>query len=613
MPDTPAAACTDKPIHTPDTPPPQWQQDAACQAWTKPGEVKPSPSDTPASAAHVLPQLTIDSGDAPQAPAQDTPTATAQDAPPAPANDTPATTAHDTPPSQAQPSPKQSWTVAIDLTTDLPNSPDPSKQYGAHSQLRQLSDLASQTQGKDVTMVVQIPHDSATGQGETPQSPQTIDRYVIRDGQIQKLESEPSQGMAANLQHLLERATSIAPSDKLALISQSHGAGAEGIGGGTGSATMSQLTDAIKNGLKGSGHDKVDVLDFDSCEMGTAPVLAEASQVASRVVASEEPEHAGNTHDAQSLKSVMSDLLQHPDLSAKDLSDDFVHAADRGANGTPSMDADSSITHTGTDTLGSFDSAKYAKFSSALDSLGSALTAASAEDKNKGAIEKVIDGTQQLPLDPDAPKDISSRDVAEFCQSLKQAVDNGSIQDTDGSIKRSADAVLAAQSDMTSAFHVDHSSTYDQLGGLDTFIPGTETRDDQAKAAQMSPVKTLSEASSPQRAADAYENRDKVVSQFEGMTKQFAQGLSPDGQKAYAPVVDAVKQLQEASTKEDFDKAFQGLHHAAESLTGTAAEKEMLDHEVTLLRQFKSGLVSDRDVPGVPHWNQFVHEMAGLS
>lgn len=67
--------------------------------------------------------------------------------------------------------------------------------------------------------------------------------------------------------------------------------------------------ETIDKGLKGSGHDKLDLLNFNSCDMATATVLDKVGQVAKNVVASAATELGTKTNDGQNMPAAFQALM----------------------------------------------------------------------------------------------------------------------------------------------------------------------------------------------------------------------------------------------------------------------------------------------------------------
>jgi hypothetical protein len=518
----------------------------------------------------------------------------------------------------------QQWTVAIDLTTSITDQ-NGTKVAGADSQWKQLQQLASETANKPITMVVSVDElpstssDSQPGQkspsgdakqGASPGQPaDTVSEYIVRNGQIKLVESGQSQGVAADLKKLLTTATKLAPADHLALILQSHGTGgALGIASDDGSsASLTDLTSTIQSALKGSGHDHLDVLDFDACLMGSASTLHAVSSVADHIVASSEEENAANDgkYDAQDLSKVMSDLLRTPSMTPSQLSDDFIHDADLGYNGKPELSTDDiNHLHAGTDTLAAFDMSKYPQFQGQLNSFGQALDQAlKSSPQNKAAIIAAIDQTQSLPLRvPSATTD--ARDLLQFTESIQTAVKTGQISDPDGKLAAAAAGMLAAQKAMTSSFHHTDTSDYANMGGLSVDLPPVSGSDIHERAQDQTDVERLISAT----AHDSFSLQGAQDAGLQQLVASLPAELKNDHVNASeSSAVDrAMAAAEKATTPEAFDEAIKSLHVAAEQLAqNPGIEAEVATYENRIREYSQPQASSD----GGPSWNGFIADL----
>jgi hypothetical protein len=84
-----------------------------------------------------------------------------------------------------------------------------------------------------------------------------------------------------------------------------------------------ELEKTLSQSLQGSGHAKLDLLDFDACLMGQSTVLDHMNSVADDVVASASYEK-GST---QNLNAWLTDLLQNPEMDGEALGNTIVHDA----------------------------------------------------------------------------------------------------------------------------------------------------------------------------------------------------------------------------------------------------------------------------------------------
>lgn len=491
---------------------------------------------------------------------------------------------------------KVRWTFAIDLTADL-ISKDGSNN-GAQRQREQLKQLIELSRGqKDVTIAIQVADTLLA-----PLPPNfKINRYTIHDGVMKLEETIDSQGMAKNLEGFMKFATTIAPSEKIGLAIQSHGLGGRGVVGGTGSGTLTELTESIRIGLKGSGHSQLDVLDFDSCSMATPAVLASVRSVASYVVASEELQFSSKNFDGQNLPAVLTDLLKDPDMSAADLSRTIVEGANRGAKPEEIPDAGGRRgEHVGADTIASFDSRKIEQFNQALDEFGGLLLVALQNPQTRKAISELIDGTKRLETESDITEpDTGNRDLKEFMTTIKTAAENGVIPDPDGSIVRAVQKVLDAQAKMTTNFEkLDCSKVCgkDTRSGLYTLLPVREVRDG------LPPGLKYLLADSSESTENSFANKERVLAFLEHTTTEISAKLSDSAKLQFQPVIDAINKIRAAQTAQDFRAEMRALNNLARRLEGTNIYKELKDH-----------VVKAETISGANKWNRFVREIAGVS
>ncbi len=129
------------------------------------------------------------------------------------------------------------WTVVVNLTDNLVPKTDGEGTYtpGAENKAEQLKQLAASTTDKPLTIIVQeVERNPNVPSGDdSKQSGCILKRYAIHGGKITELGVLPSKGCTQDLSDLLKYATQSSPSEKIALINQSHGF-AQGVGGATG-------------------------------------------------------------------------------------------------------------------------------------------------------------------------------------------------------------------------------------------------------------------------------------------------------------------------------------------------------------------------------------------
>lgn len=268
---------------------------------------------------------------------------------------------------KADPEPpvKQEWTIAMYIATDFGN------ECTIEKRTKKLQELAEGTKDKPVTIVVQTAVKNKDGGYD-------LERFALKNGSIIKLESPgKTKGYAQDVEDLLKFTTTKYESKNICLTLDSHGTGNGGLHGDVGDMSLASLTKAVKNGLKGTVHEKLDLLQFDACLMAQNGVLESTCDITKHIVASAEPEGTGAgalTADNRQL----TELLKKPKMTASELADTFVAQS----NDNPDFK-----------TLAHFDLEKYSKFRKSLDTFGEKLTKLCANEDNLKVIRKILSET----------------------------------------------------------------------------------------------------------------------------------------------------------------------------------------------------------------------------
>jgi hypothetical protein len=473
--------------------------------------------------------------------------------------------------------PKTQWTVAVDLTTDLalPNG----REVGAKYEFNKLQELAAASKGNDdVAIAVQAANSETC----------KLDRYIIRDGHITNADSVDSQGMAANQASLLQFATAAAPSENIGMIIEAHGNGASGVRGGAGRESLSELSGAIQAGLAGTGHDRLNLLDMDSCSMSSAAAIGGMANVADNLVVSELRERVGDTFSAQNLNAVLSRLMQNPQMSSSELGDAAVREANEGA--VPEVLPGDPFKHVGADVLSNIDTAQYANFSQALDQLGTELSDAAQDAGSRQVIERLMDGTSSLPGGQNFDE---RRDLREFFSSLRDAAASGNLGSGSASIEQAAQQALDAQATMTKAVHISNAVGFDQLGGIYGFLPVQAVRDGSADGPN-----GLQWMETKIAHAD-FSKRDQLVGALSKASENIIDRLSQPAQQQFAPITAAIDEVKKAQSNEEFTDAMRALNETVSELQNTQVETEL-----------RQDLLTREDVPNADGWNEFTHSFA---
>jgi Clostripain family len=359
----------------------------------------------------------------------------------------------------------QEWTVAINLAVNL-DSQGAFGHLGSEDKMTHLDDLAAYTRDKPVTIIVQaIERKPGSGsktdnKGEENKEslPETakLNRYIIKDGTITQLPSAQSHGYADDLTAFLQIASKQAPSLKTALVVNSHGIGNMGLSGDAGKISLTDFEKAVTKGLAGSGHNKLDLLDFDACLMAQNGVLQSTEKIAKHLVAAAEIENtvAAKMIDGQNLDVWLMDLLNNPKMDGAALGRSIVENAKKGYNNGMSE------TEEGTPSLSAFDLKAAAPFRKSLDTLGLALAKTIEQPANNKAVQDVIDSIPPYanefiaPSGGENPRDRpQKRDLKLFMDGLSAAIEAGKITDKDGKLNLAITSVQTRSAALTEALH----------------------------------------------------------------------------------------------------------------------------------------------------------------
>lgn len=402
---------------------------------------------------------------------------------------------------------KQNWLVVMNLATDFGG------ECTIEKRTNKLQELAKSTEGKPVTIVVQSAVlDEKSGK-------YNLERFVLKDGKVEKLKSPgESKGYGSDVEGLMKYASSTFPAKNVGLILDSHGSGNDGLMGDNGNLSLADLKTHVQTALKGSGHEKLDFLQFDACLMAQNGVLESTQSIAKHVVASAEPE--GVTADTAAADNKnLAQLLKNPNMTADQLAELCVAQA-KDVNGF--------------DTLAHFDMAKYSAFRQSLDSFGEGLTklwddpkqqevlrqivgqtfeygggggggigglfhilgggkdkyALNPEDSSdnnsqaqlrppKPGFEQLLDYLRERPLFSEMPfhelppfsrcLGTAKRDLKDFVDKVVAAIDAGKLKDEDGKLKAAAEKLLKEGESLTKSFF--GRGEHKGLGGLSVFLP----------------------------------------------------------------------------------------------------------------------------------------------
>jgi hypothetical protein len=496
------------------------------------------------------------------------------------------------------------WAVAIDLTATI-DPPGTDQMLGAEVKVERLLEFADRTEGSDLTLVVQ-----ATGLDGN------VDRYVIRDGQVEHVHHGASEGMQDNLDALLETAEQYAPAEHLGLILQSHGAGANGINagpGGSGSLSLGELEQTIRQSLERTGRDALDFLNFDSCSMGDYSVIDAVAQVAQNIIASQETEGACTaTVDGQNLEAVFERALNDPDLTADSFAQHFVDAAEAGEHGAAtSVGDEADVNCQGVSTLAVFNTEAEPQFEAALNHLGTELASLVKEDPS--ALEALgldISGSQSLPVRArEVAIPTSQRDLAQFLEHLKASILSGEINDADGSLTAAIDGVAGASEALITGFY-GSGEMYSAMGGLSVFLPQPELFSGERRARHMAQSMVENFEQFPNR-RDEFPSQEVLLQVYEQSAANVVHWLTSGerGNEQTERLEQLVREAEDldmaglAAHSQAFAEALRQFHQsdlgAAFSERMTLAQRRVIDAQV-----------QSEIPPTYTGWGEFINALA---
>ncbi len=473
---------------------------------------------------------------------------------------------------------KPEWTMAVNLTTTL------SDKFGAAPKAQQLKDLAKETEGKPVTIVAQ-----QVTQGENGP---VVERFVIKDGKVSVQGKHASEGFAKDLEGLTAWAAKEHPGQRMGVIIQSHGNAIDGMSGDNGGATLGEISAALSRGLKGSGRDALDILDFDACLMGQQEVVNAMRGVADHVIASSEVELAndmtlGGSIDGQPTQEMLRALIANPEMDAEAFATRTIALASQAArpfdvDRDGVADADTQPMNA-TPTLSHYDMEHAEAMAKATDALGSALTAALKDPASRQAIEDVIARAPRFSPGQDLDAvNRHQRDLKGFSEGLEGAIASGKLKDPSGAIRKAlTDATKALDDLVGSHFGVDELAlptmkpqNYSQLGGMGVFLPSAEflhgTPENMATPLDqiVSNAEFFSKQVLEQDDAERTRAKEFFLRGAGGAMGEIWRSLPPERRAEFTPLREAFVALEQAETPEAISQAAKRYGAAASKLTG---------------------------------------------
>ncbi len=496
---------------------------------------------------------------------------------------------------------KTEWTVALNMTTNFDKDAE-----GKFSRLEDLRQFAEKTKGKSLTIVVQAAfQNDLAAPGAT--ATYTLERYVIRDGTIRQVSHGLSNGYGQDLRDLTEYAARNTPSEKLALVIDSHGTGNKGLYGDTGAVSLPEFVQNVKEGLTGSGRAKIDVLHFDSCLMAQNGCMDRVKDIADRMVASPEIESTKGI----SLVPLWEKLAANPKTDATSFAREIIRQA--RIQGVEREKANRSIP---IDIISHVDLRKYEPFRKSLDAFGELLVEALKNRDNKVAIEDAIERSRKFGrgwtgLPTREHRQYYRADLKDFAELIIRSIEDGRLTDGNRKLKTAAEDLLQKRGQL-----VDSSYAYGQYvgtGGVSVFLPGRNMRNVDREARLMTTAG---------RMADATEAKCFVSVNKDATTRAtFLQNMKMDllftrpflffgveGVDSELKVLeDAAQGFERAKTEDDRRISFARLHRAAVNLENCDPFQKLQAQNKVILREkvsteYKAQLIDDKDTNG---WSRF--------
>ena len=508
---------------------------------------------------------------------------------------------------------RKDWTVGIELGATLPGNSSHPGMWGADAHLEKLKQLAKETEGKSVNFVVhaELPTDeknqpcfskeNAAATScllDAQKSDRAItERYFIHDGKIDRMPDAKYKSGDQSIKMLLREAAKLSPSEKSGLLIQAHGAGADGIHTNLGSVSLKGTAEAIESGLKPSGRSKLDLLDYDACDMGSVKVLEESARVAKDVVASAAPETAGAQTDGQSLDAALRYLMKDSKISGKGLGEKIVGQARDGADG---VGEESSIS-----TLANFDLNKFDGFKQSLSNFGTALSASAKNSSNFKQIVNTLDGTIIPETDPGSERS-HDRDLKDLANNVLDGIKHGKYKGDTKQLSSAAHSLVASIDNLATAQYADKKLGFDGMAGLTASVPGSEVLNTKSSAILLSPVHEISE-----RLKANFDNSVKFgdkeifMQQFEEPMARLHIGWAKDHPTELKGLDDAINRIQKTTDIAGMRKSLRDFEQLAERYdkgpVGDATRKSMLMRAKSELHLYLK--MTPKIAPG---WDEFV-------
>lgn len=501
------------------------------------------------------------------------------------------------------------WTIAIDLTTDFDDD------QGVHSRMKQLNEFAKKTKGTNITIVAQAAFADTdefdwNGPVFRGDPKYRLERYVIKDGRVANVGKADSKGYGGDLTDLLAYVCKNHPSKRTALIIDSHGTGNEGLHGDTGKVSVDAFVKAVQEGLKGSGHEKLDMLDFDTCLMAANGAMSRIRHVADQVVASAESE---SIYDGQNYLDPIARLSDKPDADGLTLARDIVTQTHKDMELRTAKGWNPEI-----DTLAHLNLRQYDDFSKSLNLFGDHLVEALKHRDNKIVIESAIDSSQKYGSSGSLLISLFGKenagkhrtDLKEFTEKILAAIDNGEIKDPNRILKHAAQDLLNKRSLLVDSYH--GAGEYAKAGGISVFLPGRNLRNLEQEAALHTAAGRLSAMTDAKRFNEINKN--------ETSRKDFLNNIKIElfltrphlyifGTNGVDKELDNLDRLSNEFSKATDNKQRQlclkQLHAATINLASTEPFKKQYQEQLTCLKDKVAKVYKVNNIDGSNGWSRF--------
>ncbi len=468
------------------------------------------------------------------------------------------------------------WTMAVNLTSSGSLDDNGARRpIGAAGKLDQILELAERSRNSPVTIYVQstLPLPTEVSEDGTIRSNLNdlqVATYRIENGEVTLVERGPTQGFQRDLEQLLARASRRAGDGNLGLIIQSHGLASNGLSGDSGRVSLDELEGVIRNGLRSSGRTALDVLNFDSCDMGNIDVVQAMQGEARHIVGSAEVERAfGSDVDGQNMKATLGALFDDPALTPERYASRSIELARRGFNDDAgNLRPD----RAGTETLAHFEVDRFPQVESSLDALGIRLGAIANSQEGRAILTEIITG-----IDPIGDRTISTalpverRDLGLFLTSLQSALDEGRLQDANGEIAQSIRDLRQSLQGFIRDYHGEPYNRYDQMSGMSVFLPGNEILNLDEGLRRSTAISQILENFTPGGKGVTHSSRSDLADNLLFHVEQLREYTET------RPLAETIEQIRNAADQTAMTAAMVEFRQQIEALRGGPIEQAMVD------------------------------------